>query len=1195
MADPYDIIQRQNPLTQLMQPNYNPLGSGNQALDTLFALTVPGMFGKGTFLPQQYPAQGILDQFISNKYRQSAYKLEMDARTADSRRIYENMLKTRSHFTPDPPMPLMAAQLYEGANVLNSMPVQTLAEMFLGPQMSEDIFFGRRGSKARLARGIGRIGFSRRDSISGANGMSADTLQAFSDQIYDNLYGPGTAMSDVAGFSAGRAGDILNELAQRGLLPQSASSLNSYERRRVFGDKSLRDKSFSAEINAALDNGGTIDEIVKLEGGGDAIRKIDATRVSNTLKSYTEALSSVREIFGDNGMSDAPMSQLIAAMDALTQNSMNSMSSEKITNIMRRTQMAARDAGVGLEGLMGLTARSGAIADQYGLSRSIASENVIGAMERIKSLEDTGGFRPGFGRMDKTKAAMFALDQGMRADSSTVGRLIGVVSRVVAESDDTFKTNQGKNLTAMVEALKQGSSTYFDTALGRDVNIYEEMGTNASAFFGRHLEAAGVDRSRADAYFRDPNTQRFMIANRAVHAQAYELKQKMSLDFAGNSLIADRIGDRVAADQKLALQNTIGQNLAASMIDTINTTMEPDESINIMQSSMERAVRSHIRANNAGMTERDVAAQSRTLLYGPGGMFKDVNEMRQFLAAQQAEMGVFVAANTGMKLGEAQQMFNQRGRAEAINQQRQNLSRATLFGANEIGDGSNFMQRLADSGFNVMAALGAIDNESIRERLYLAISGVTGNETKDELAAAKNAGRDSITNVFTSAKSQYDAAIVGDKTALVEDLAAGRLSFDQLRNRVVGGVSDVRIRDKDSLITTRTLSDNLKRQYAAGGGNKDIIDEAFDKIYAGTDKDKAAEITSGAAFRSLAENARSYLNDPALLSQIGLTGEVATEAEVNRALSSVDVLKNVNDKSRVSAMKTFMKQLEEGTISSTGIVDLFANNLTGNNRTGAIAGIEKAIENRASPESIASITKLMADYGLTAAQQSPIIDSIKTASGLKTFGWGMGDLTNSPRIARMLALQEQVSLGNIPAASGVGKIILSGSAEEKRRLAEDEAYLTQELDKDNVTRVDRGGGMSTKEIKEKIDASANELSAGQSTKPNLTPDLSNIGASISQAITDSVGPELSNAFRDSFKDLKLSNVTIDGANLDIGDSVAKALTSAMAGVTAAASAAYSKLEISGNLTIKGLDQAIINALPKEDFVSAPGGPSVVNT
>ncbi|NBO19901.1 MAG: hypothetical protein EBV03_11905, partial [Proteobacteria bacterium] len=260
MSDPNNpgLIPDPQQLFNLPQPNYNLLNSGNPALDLLFMQAVPQLLGikADEFLPQLMPAQHVFDQMASYKYRMSTARNEEFARSkfggasrSDDQAMFRTILNVRNQLSKDPVSSTQAVQLQGAAEMMNSQFGQNLIEMMVGPQMAEDIFFGSRGSKVRLARAVNQIGFSRRDTVTGKQSMSAESLEALTDNVFNNLYGDNADIDDVAGFSAGRVGDLMTGLARRGLLPQSAVNMNPEERRRVFKDKSLRtpgDKDFAA-------------------------------------------------------------------------------------------------------------------------------------------------------------------------------------------------------------------------------------------------------------------------------------------------------------------------------------------------------------------------------------------------------------------------------------------------------------------------------------------------------------------------------------------------------------------------------------------------------------------------------------------------------------------------------------------------------------------------------------------------------------------------------------------------------------------------------------------------------------------------------------------------------------------------------------------------------------------------------------
>jgi hypothetical protein len=1174
--NPYGMIPQNNSLLGMPGPNYNILGSGNPALDSLFAMLVPQLVGQGKFLPQLAPAQGILDQMISSKYMQSARAAERSAHAEDQRTVLRNFLKVRQNLSSDPVTPLQTAQLDEAAYYANSEPVQMLASMAFGAQNVEDAMFGRRGSKVRLSRAIGQIGFSRPDSLVGGDRMSEDSLKTFTDQIYSNLYGPDADLNDVAGFSAGRVGDIMSGLAQRGLLPQSTSRMTAYERNQVFTDKSLRDKSFSPQINAALDANASIDELVKLPGGDDAVRKIDATRVSNTIKGYTDALSAVREIFGDNGMANAPMGQLMAAMDALTQNSMSSMSPGKIENTMRRMQMASRDAGVSLEALMGLTGRSGALADKYGLSREIATENVIGAMERGRALRDTGGFTPGFARMDPTKATLFALDQGMRADASPVGRMIATVNRIVEEqkNDPAFAAGRGRNLVKMVEAIKLGQSTYFDDTTNKQVNIYKELGERPGTFLNQALTAAGISMERADAYYRDSNTQEFAIGNRAYKAQAHELKQDLAEQLSTNGGLTDALNNaKVNQADADSLNQRMSQSISTALVDTVNTTMSPTERIEVLRRAMRRGVISHYK--NAGSDEATARGQADALI---GTMFKTPEALQEFLGGQQGRLGTYLEANYGMQMGRMQQMFNIHQLAEANVRQQNNVSRAAIFAGTPLGDGSNFLQRFADSGGNPIAALGTITDPEMRKQFYAAAAG----------SGTFDSGKAAVEGTLTAAEEQYKS-VIQDKDAVMADLLKGNIADVQKRlvnpnaASLLDGVTRVQSTADTAAALKAAYTDD---KHAAHTVVSDLLEEhygskaALDKAIA-AGKDVYADMAGKVDLqgRLLSKDADFDLRT------VGLGDGVKTESDMRAAFNSQDVLRSEAGREHLRVWKQFGEQLRSGEMTGKTAVDLFITdpNVDDKTRSALAATFQSGIDNAADldtrKKTLDALTTQMTNAGVADAEQQNLLKSFQTGAGSRLMG-GFGFMGNEKSVAMLTTLQAAVDSGKIAADSDLGKKIAAGGAEAQKLAADKEARDTA-LEAHALA---TGGNVDQTIAQVEKDAAAK---AAELTGASAGAETGGIG----KMLADSFAPAIKDVMSTALKDIKIENVTITNINMpgladELGNAVASALNNA------AKSGGVGGAVLSGVLKVIGLDRAVVEAQQQDKTTYVPDGTSV---
>lgn len=1153
-------------ISGLPGPNYAPFGQmGNPGLDMMlstFAAPMLQSFMGGKFLPQQFPAQGLLDQMVSAKWQQSSRANLAQAQAVDQQAIYRTMAGMRGQFTDKPMTELQESQLNTFASVVNNPAAMGLFELALGAQNTEDLFFGRRGSATRLASAVNRIGFSRSDSITGKDRMSEDSLKAFSSDLYSNLYGPEADLNDVSGFSAGRVGDIMTDLAQRKLLPASMSKLTARERRAAFQEAGGSGMTFSENaaddqaIKNAMGRGESIENITKIAGGAEAVRKVDATRVANSIKGYTDALGAVREIFGDNGMANAPMQQLLAAMEGLTQNSMSSMSPGKIENIMRRTQMASRDAGVSLEALMGLSARGGALAQQYGLAPELASGSVITAMEQTKAMEDTGRFTPAFGRMDPNKAALTVLDQSMRADASPVGKYLAVASRLMAESGGKGKF-AGSNMAKMVEAMQRGETSYYDETEKRSVNIYEEFGRDPDKIMRRMLQETGTSVDRFGALYRDKNTQEFQIAGAARSAQAEGLKSKLGGYLASQTGIAERIGGGLDERQRGELSRQIGKGLSTALIDDVNHTMDPQERLAVLKSAFSQSAINYARQHlGEGASIDEVMAYAQTISKtGSDNImgFKTDEDLEEFLSTRQANAGAFTDQKYGQNIEAMRQTYNARTLREGQNRGRRNINRAGMRDRMRLDDGSNLLQRFSDmlggkgSGTALEQILGAVDSKDMQAKL---MDGFTG-------------GKADLESAFNDIKIAYSAGTVDteeDKKALIASTTNS--NFSAVAKQFEGTDAEKEFKNKTRYMKDAEVAAALDKATNAGNikdviaiykqHNKDLSEEDAAAIFANPEKRKAAMAELAQKENIAAEFASRGIDS-------GIAADVMTQAQLTRINKNTDAFGIGVDRNRVTGLMKLAEGWDKGDAQGKNVLAAFG--VT--NDDDALNKAMKEFMDKSG--NIGAVSARLKQLGINDAQIKKIVATTEFSRNVNDEG-GFGELGAAKaeevaaRAARQTAFEKAVREDRIKGSkSDLVKRKQEGKTltpEEEKALKDFYAMSEADFDKE-LAREESGGAGAEKSSDEhkKIKKDAQALI----DKAAGAADPTGIGA----AITSSIGPAISDAFKTAISEL-----------------------AKMAGHGG-------ELVVTGSLSLVGLDKVVADLTGKPQVEATPAGPPTV--
>jgi hypothetical protein len=991
--------------------------------------------------------------------------------------------------------------------------------------------------------------------------------------------------------------------------------------------KAIKDKQPAAEIEK-LEGGGDalkvvdainknlpLEEIAKIEGGADAVRKIDATRVGNSLKEYGKALSAVREIFGDNGISNAPMQQLMAVMDALTQNGGASMKPGQLENLLRRTQMASRDSGINLEALMGLSARGGALAQQYGLAPEMAAESTVAAMEAGTALRDTGGLRPGFGRLDANKAILFAQEKNMQVDSSKAGRAAGAIARIVAENKDNpaFK---GTKMQSFVEALKRGDTTFYDEEKGQNVNINEELGRNREQFIREMIGQAGISRSHFDSLMRDPNTQeaQLEIAGRLSGTQDVEMKDRIGQHLAFNTGLTARIGGDLNARQKQTLSARIGQALGTSIVDDVSTAdMEPQERIAKLRRSFEIAAIADVEARTGLQGAAAEKEAEKIFKAGADNILglKTENDVNNMLSQTMAEAGIFTKGRYGMGLATVQQNYNSRLKAEQERIRKTNISRAGIAGSLNLDASSNILQRFSDAFSDTNkplfdSVLGGINSVEYQNKLIDSVSG--GNRTEK---------RAKIDRMFEEMRSVYNAGTVNtaaEKAAMLAGVTDDE-SFKAVAEQFKGTAVENDFAGKTRYITSKQLATTIGG-LAGDAKNSRILEKVYDNYQTGDDKKTTEEIrkifadpTSAeakAAYLSIANNEAAYRELEKEGFNLGIGRDAVTEAVLRDRATHVNAIArdangNLMDTVRVSAFGQLGAQMDEGQVRAGSILRAYGNEKLSDDKK-LTAKLNAFLKNE-DGANIEEITDTLNKANLSAEQKEHIITFAEFGRHVNnSIPGGLNALGGStfPEKAlghsRMAALRKAADAGHIE-----GPLVEAFAAEKKAKdekkdlepkyknilnqaelassgsEAEFNSFLNEQSGIGVTTTTADRGGKKTKEeaikqIEEDAQKTNNVIGAAKASADPL-----GLGAMLSAGLE---------TLAESFKDLKIDKLTV--ASLELPKTLSSDLVT---------SAGEQKIEqtkplaITGTLRIVDLNSGLLAAKVTE--AEQTNGASVV--
>lgn len=770
--------------------------------------------GPANFVPHFTPAQALTDQFMASRYQRDTMQSMNAASQQGNAAVASRMLGLRSLVTDAPATKLNREQASQFAAMLNNPIAKAVMGSVVGPENLEAVMFGRKGDPNALDAAATRMNFFRRDTMGGTR-MTAQSMSEFSTNLHAHLYGEGANLGDMHGFMAGQTGQLVENLYQRGALPQALGQLSPAERVRAISENGrdertmkrlaeqfghsemMKQDSYSQatteerkkmldarmpEFTKRMENTfGEIDrfragdrraksaqDIEKMEGYGLAARNVDAVRVGEVAKKYTGAIDAVREIFGDNGRADAPMQELINALDHLSSGSVNQVGATKVENVMRQMRVAARDTGMGFEQLAGLSAQMSAHGDTLGLARPLSMETTLQAAQMQRAMRDAGSFSaPVWGRMDVNQATMEAGARINRGKASSVGTSMAALNRMYQENPELYK---GTELEAAMKAYNDPSSGGKYTFEGRERNFNEMMGKGGKDAAQQLLQRSGGNvRTFESFYYDKKGTQEYQRAGHELSAQRAEMQRDVS-NYALRGFMIDRMSSDefnamrprgVSAEafeqQRNDLAETFSDRMARVMLEETGSMSAKDRSAHMEKRHKEVLKDIFV---SRGVDERTAARRAEQT---SNAMFGD-NEAkrREAFSAMSAEANTYVEQRTGQQLSGNAQLYDPAVQKNAAEIAADDANRAERSKAMSHGHQSTMLQRTGET----LAKMGEDPNYTGAQAAKDIMNIQPIDQMRDRYAPE-------LAGSFKAAGELYKGAKTDASKALVEKIVAG--------------------------------------------------------------------------------------------------------------------------------------------------------------------------------------------------------------------------------------------------------------------------------------------------------------------------------------------------------------------------------------------------------------------------------------
>lgn len=735
---------------QRLDFNFAEAGLGGAFSNPLVVMGLQGVlnsaFGGVGIMPAQFqPMQNLFDQYQDRAYWEARRVALAHGAQAD-RETYVQMLRgiAQMQGTPWGLEQQRAANVMAG-DVAFMAPIlaQTMPELF-------DALHGTRGSATVMASFLHRGGRYAVDPLTGRTGLSGEAAGALAGEMHARFFAPGADLSAWRGLSAGRAGMLYDELQTRGLMGLSLGAMTPAEQAQALTGtpearrdalRRIRDEDpdrFARMRDAAGVGGLPADDQVRrlaeTEGVAErAIRDIQAAdptrfnslvqgfqaqQVANRLRNMAGAVSAMRDIFGDMGRPNAPMTELLEGINALTQGGLATMAPAELERMVRTTHALAEGSGMGLQAAMGLMAQGAGVADQLGLDRTFAVTAGQGAMAFGAAFAQVGeGDRAAWGRGTVDELTLLDQQLRLRADASPMANRLGAAMRFVEAQEAAGAEVRGP-LRAMAEAVR-GHRAAFTNERGEaeSLNLTEGRWMDI-------MEASGADRATSMLMLRSEAAQQ-----EAIHRYDIGSIVRPSMRDDARAMVAEGFQESAAGalaaagvegDRAVELAEAVAQGQARATLDmNVETRTDAARRNEYLAAAGRTALVGQLRAG--GMAEAEAEAEADRIMptgravaaaeAGFGRIEDRIHEDEAWRGYRSTQVFLDLMDE---RVQARQTVVRQEADAEVA-------VRTALGGVGQAGPLRRLMDIVQDPpetfGRAVAEALGGVDPEEVRDRL----------------------------------------------------------------------------------------------------------------------------------------------------------------------------------------------------------------------------------------------------------------------------------------------------------------------------------------------------------------------------------------------------------------------------------------------------------------------------------------------
>tara|TARA_R110000824_G_scaffold25456_3_gene88694 strand:+ start:5238 stop:10166 length:4929 start_codon:yes stop_codon:yes gene_type:complete len=441
-----------------------------------------------------------------------------------------------------------------------------------------DTMAGEAGSVQKMAAQVTNANRYNMDPSTGKLGFSGDSNKQMIEGLFESMFNQDNIVK-MQGLRAGEMGEVYSRMSAEGL----AGPKGNLRDRTIGAIRDIQNEGGDVAVDGALGALGSYDSgnLEKLSNKdlatlrdtsstvSDRITEADTDRISGQLQDYVKSLSAIREVFGENGNPNAPIPELIGALEALTSNKMQQFDATRLNTMVRDMQALSQASGKSIDQMTAMQQHSSADINKmigYGGEHFAATSMGYGVTTG-QGFQQVGGAR-GFGALSRTEAEAASQSLFNRSMSSEMANTLGAISRL-EDTGSIPEEGPGKTLRNAMTAVRQGDEFYTDNSNNR-----RRTPTRENEFRKLISEggAGGVDVSDFNLFLGQTFANREALAGDqdlqkgAVRQQFFEFEREANKS-AANATMKLSAFEGVDASSKGSAALSISRAANAAMFD----------------------------------------------------------------------------------------------------------------------------------------------------------------------------------------------------------------------------------------------------------------------------------------------------------------------------------------------------------------------------------------------------------------------------------------------------------------------------------------------------------------------------------------------------------------------------------------------------------------------------------------------------